>query len=159
MKVGITSVQGDLLSSGCQTLVCTVNTVGVMGKGIALDFKNRIPGLFAHYKRLCDRGLLNPGDIFLYRVPGTLNKQILGVATKRQWRYNSQEVWIEKILVSINKDWEHLNIQSLAMPMLGCGNGGLEWKVIRELVINHLRELPIPVELFEPEHYSIKQRH
>jgi uncharacterized protein YwgA/O-acetyl-ADP-ribose deacetylase (regulator of RNase III) len=143
--VRITS--GDLLEANAQTLVNTVNCVGIMGKGIALAFKRRYPEMFEDYVRRCDRGEMQLGRPYVYKADDHL---IVNFPTKHHWRAVSR---LEDIVVGLNylkshyRDW---GITSIAVPPLGCGHGQLEWEVVGPTLYRHLSELGIPVELYAP---------
>lgn len=140
---------GDLFESRAQTLVNTVNCVGVMGKGIALGFKQRYPEMYEDYKSRCARKELRLGVPVLFksaRLPWVLN-----FPTKDHWRGLSRLSDISKgleYLVSHSKEW---GITSLAVPPLGCGNGQLDWTVVGPTLFRYLSELEIPVELYAPD--------
>ena len=139
---------GDLFESRARTLVNTVNCVGVMGKGIADQFKRRFPDMFTDYKRKVDRKTVRLGEPYLYRDASGLG--IINFPTKDHWRSPSRLTDIERgldHLVDHIMDWE---IKSLAMPPLGCGNGGLEWSEVGPLIYHKLSRLPIEVEVYAP---------
>jgi O-acetyl-ADP-ribose deacetylase (regulator of RNase III) len=139
-------VNGDLLKSDRQTLINTVNCDGAMGKGLALQFKQRYPAMFARYAAQCKQGAWKPGMICPYKLPD--GRQVLNVATKDHWRNPSELVWIERIVASIVGNHERLGIKSLAMPKLGCGNGCLEWSVVGPLMADALRNLPFDTYIY-----------
>jgi|GEM_PF-1117270 len=139
-------LSGDLFASPAQTLVNTVNTVGVMGKGIAAQFKTQFPQMFERYREHCDAGLLAVGKLSLYR---TENKWVLNFPTKKHWRSKSKLEWIEAGLDKLVKTYTDQGIMSLAMPQLGCGNGGLDWESeVRPLMAKYLSLLNIPVHIY-----------
>jgi O-acetyl-ADP-ribose deacetylase (regulator of RNase III) len=140
-------VQGDLLKSRAQTLVNTVNCVGVMGKGIALAFKRRYPDMFDDYARRCDAGEVKLGEPYLYR---TSDRLIVNFPTKDHWRSVSRLEDIEQGLRYLRAHLSEWGITSLAVPPLGCGNGQLDWSVVGPTLNKHLRTFGIPVELFVP---------
>lgn len=145
----LTEVCGCLFKSEAQCLVNTVNCVGAMGRGIALEFKKRYPDMYACYQSVCQRGLLHPGMI----LPYTGNdKLILNFAVKDDWRHPSSHVWVEACLERFVANYERLRITSAALPRLGAENGWIPWEPTYALIIKHLAELPIAVELvyFEP---------
>lgn len=125
--------KGNLLDLECQTTVCTVNCVRVMGKGIALDMRNAIPGLQDFYNRLCTRNHLKPGDIAIYPVPNT-DRQILIFATKLHWKHSSNYQWIAEGLKSIALRYKELGITELGLCPLGCGCGSLNFEIVREQI-------------------------
>jgi O-acetyl-ADP-ribose deacetylase (regulator of RNase III) len=144
----ITFVKGNLFDSAAQVVTNTVNCVGVMGKGVALEFKNRYPALFEDYRARCDRGEVRPGELYLWEDDRV---QVLNFPTKRDWRENSRLEDIEQGLLYLAKHYQDLGIQSLAMPALGCGNGGLHWEDVRPLIIQHLGSLTdLDVYVYEP---------
>lgn len=138
----------DILQSKAQTLVNTVNCVGIMGKGIALEFKKRFPEMFEDYAERCKRGEVKPGIPYLYKT--LFPPQIINFPTKDDWRSISKLSDIERglqILVQKYKEWE---VTSLAIPPLGCGNGQLEWKAVGPLMYRYLSQLDIPAEMYAP---------
>lgn len=139
----ITYVYGDLFTSPASVLVNTVNTVGVMGKGIAKEFKKNFPEMFKVYQERCEDRELKIGTLFLYRTP---NKSVLNFPTKQHWRSPSKVEFIEAGLETFVASYEKWGIDSVAFPQLGCGNGELNWEVqVRPLMERHLRQLPIRI--------------
>jgi len=139
---------GDILKSKAQTLVNTVNCIGIMGKGIALEFKNRFSDMFKDYVQRCQRQEVHVGSPYLYK--SLFGPQIVNFPTKEHWKSLSKVNDIEKgldYLVSHYKEW---GIKSLAVPPLGCGNGQLEWRIIGPLIYKKLKHLDIPVEIYAP---------
>ena len=126
---GIKVLTGDIFVSKAQTLVNAVNCVGVMDKGIALEFKNRYPNMFDDYKQRCAKGLVKPGVPCLYT--DSLGTSILNFPTKDDWRSPSNITYIVRGLQWLAKNYETLGIRSIAFPALGCGNGGLLWEDVR----------------------------
>lgn len=141
-------VTGDLFASHAQTLVNAVNYVGVMGKGIALEFKVRFPDMFADYAKRCKAGEVEIGRPYLFQCTPTL--WILNFPTKRHWRDASHLSDIEVGLTYLESHYCEWGITSLAVPALGCGYGRLEWGVISQTLKQHLSLLDIPVELYAP---------
>lgn len=138
----------DILESKAQTLINTVNCVGVMGKGIALEFKARFPEMFEDYVRRCERNEVKPGIPYLYKRLFPPN--IINFPTKDHWKSVSKISDIErglKYLLSHYKEWD---VRSLAIPPLGCGNGQLEWRTVGPLIYRYARQMDIPVELYAP---------
>jgi O-acetyl-ADP-ribose deacetylase (regulator of RNase III) len=139
----ITYVDANLFTSPAQTLVNTVNTVGVMGKGIAKAFKTVYPDMFEEYASLCRRGEFTTGRLLLYR---THHKWVLNFPTKRHWRQRSRLEDIDAGLRTFRQTYAEQGITSVAFPQLGCGNGGLDWeRQVRPLMEQHLATLPIDV--------------
>lgn len=139
---------GDLFASEAQTLVNTVNCVGVMGKGVALEFKKRFPALFDDYAARCARKEVRLGEPYLFR--GTDGKWVLNFPTKGHWRSPSKLSDIERGLDHFLQHYEGWGIESIAFPPLGCGNGGLEWSEVGPLIYSKLHGLPISVEVYAP---------
>jgi O-acetyl-ADP-ribose deacetylase (regulator of RNase III) len=136
-------VTTNLFESPAQTLVNTVNTVGVMGKGIALDFKRRYPDMFRLYKQFCQSGQLDVGRLYLYRSP---NKWVMNFPTKTDWRKPSHPDYVRKGLEKFVETYVEQGITSISFPQLGCGNGGLDWEgVVRPMMHEHLSGVAIPV--------------
>jgi O-acetyl-ADP-ribose deacetylase (regulator of RNase III)/uncharacterized protein YwgA len=144
----LTIRKGDLFESDAQTLVNTVNTVGVMGKGIALGFKQRFPDMYDDYRVRCERGEVQLGRPYLYR--SLLPPWIINFPTKGHWRAQSRLSDIEAGLRYLAARIDEWGIESLAVPPLGCGEGGLEWRVVGPTLYEHLSNLGIPVTLYAP---------
>lgn len=145
-------MRGNLLDADAEALVNTVNTVGVMGKGIALQFKKAYPRVYDAYKRACDAGEVVPGKMHVVQTGQVTGPRlIVNFPTKRHWRGKSKLPDIEaglQDLVRVLKEWE---VPSVAIPPLGCGNGGLDWDVVRPRIEAALSELSdVRVLLFEP---------
>jgi uncharacterized protein YwgA/O-acetyl-ADP-ribose deacetylase (regulator of RNase III) len=145
---GLTVAVGNLFASDAQTLVNTVNTVGVMGKGVALEFRRRFPDMYADYLDRCAVGEVRMGRPYLYRR--LLPPFILNFPTKEHWRSVSRLSDIIEGLNYLETHYSEWGITSLACPPLGCGNGGLEWRIVGPLLASHLARLSIPVTLFAP---------
>lgn len=127
-------VEGDLFKSSAQVLVNTVNCVGVMGKGIALEFKKRYPAMYERYKVLCKEGYINIGSLWLYKADD--GKWILNFPTKQHWLNPSEIDYIIQGLDKFIATYKERGITSIAFPMLGCNNGGLD----KSLVLMIMRE-------------------
>ncbi|MGA7674721.1 MAG: macro domain-containing protein [Rhizomicrobium sp.] len=139
---------GDLFESRAQTLVNTVNCVGVMGKGVAEKFKTRFPAMFEDYKRRTDAKQVRLGEPYLYRdAAGT---RIVNFPTKDHWRSPSRLADIERGLDYLAAHVAEWGITSIALPPLGCGNGGLEWSEVGPLIYSKLHQLSIDTELYAP---------
>ncbi len=141
-------VQGDLFQSKAKVLVNPVNTVGVMGKGLALEFKRRYPAMFAFYKQACDDHVLIVGTVLLWKGS---DRWVLQFPTKEHWRNASQLSYIEKGLESFVNTYRELGITSVAFPKLGCGCGALAWSHVKALMEQYLVPLPIPVYVYLPD--------
>jgi O-acetyl-ADP-ribose deacetylase (regulator of RNase III)/uncharacterized protein YwgA len=145
-------VSGDILSSQSEALVNTVNCVGVMGKGIALQFKKAFPENFKAYAAACKYGEVLPGSMFIYENK-TLSspRYIVNFPTKRHWKGKSRLEDIDAGLKSLALDIVRLDIGSIAIPPLGSGLGGLSWDVVRPLIVKHLSDFKdVEIEVFEP---------
>ena len=140
----ITFIKGDIFKSPAQVITNTVNCVGVMGAGLALQFKNRYPELFIDYKSRCDRNAVQPGVPYLFENEKV---QILNFPTKRHWKENSRLEDIEAGLKYLAKNYNEMGIGSLALPPLGCGLGGLNWLDVKALMVENLSDL-IDLEVF-----------
>lgn len=152
----LTYKRTSLLEANTQTLVNTVNCVGVMGKGIAKAFKDREPSMFATYKRICDQKLLEPGKLWLWRGS---EQWVLNFPTKRHWRSPSRIEWVEAGLEKFADTYEAQGVTEIAFPKLGCGNGNLEWADVKPLMEQYLCDISIPVFIHDytmdiglPEH-------
>jgi len=141
-------VRGNLFDSGAQTLVNPVNCRGVMGKGLAKAFKERWPEMFPQYQEACKIGEVRPGSPLLFKGN---DRQILSVPTKDDWKQPSTLEMVEAGLNAIRERYRDWGITSIAMPALGCGLGGLEWSKVRPLIETHLSDLPIEIEVYEPQ--------
>ena len=131
---------GDILAEDADALVNTVNCVGVMGRGIALQFKNAFPNNFKAYERACKRGEVLPGHMFVFETGQlTSPRYIINFPTKRHWRGQSRIEDIGAGLVDLQRVIRELNIRSIAIPPLGSGLGGLDWKRVYPLIKNGLR--------------------
>ena len=145
-------VQGDLLSADVDALINTVNTVGVMGKGIALQFKQAFPKNFKQYEAACKRGDVQLGRMFVFDAGQlTRPRYIINFPTKGHWRARSRIRDIEAGLVDLHAVIEELGINSIALPPLGCGNGGLRWDDVRPRIEKALSDLTeTRILIFEP---------
>ncbi|CAP54914.1 type II toxin-antitoxin system antitoxin DNA ADP-ribosyl glycohydrolase DarG [Gluconacetobacter diazotrophicus] len=137
---------GDMFDEPAEAIVNTVNCVGVMGKGVALEFKRRWPDNFRAYKRLCDAGKLSPGEMFIFQIGDLLQKGdrqfLINFPTKQHWKAKSKIEYVEHGLENFMHQVRELGIKSVVMPPLGCGNGGLDWNEVRPLIEEKLSSLP-----------------
>ncbi len=138
---------GNIFESNCSTIVNTVNCVGVMGKGIALEFKKKYPEMFMEYVLKCDRGEVKPGTPYVYQGNGI---SILNFPTKDHWRSPSRLSYVMDGLNWFVDNYEKYGIDSIAFPPLGCGNGGLTWNVVGPIMYQKLSKLPIDIEIYAP---------
>lgn len=144
--------QANLLESDAQAIVNTVNTVGVMGKGIALQFKNQYPHNYKLYAAACKAKEVVVGKMFVTEETSLLGgkKIIINFPTKTDWRKPSEYSYIENGLQDLVKVIEDKNIKSIAIPPLGAGNGGLDWNKVKELIEQHLSHLDCEVQIYQP---------
>lgn len=139
---------GNLFDSKAQTLVNAVNCVGVMGAGIALEFKRRFPSMFEDYRARCRRGEVRLGKPYLFRPARP--PWVLNFPTKGHWRDASQLADVVAGLEAVEARYKDWGLESLAVPALGCGMGQLEWRDVGPLLYRYLSRLGISVELFAP---------
>lgn len=139
---------GDLFSSQAQTRVNTVNCVGIMGKGVAQEFKKRYPAMFEDYAERCARKEVRLGEPYLFRDRSGI--LIVNFPTKDHWRSPSRLADIDGGLDYFKLHYAEWGIQSIAFPPLGCGNGGLSWKEVGPLMYGKLRNLSIDIEVYAP---------
>ena len=159
----INYVACNLFTSPAHVLVNTVNTVGVMGKGIAKDFKTIYPEMFRRYQELCERKQFEIGQLWLYK---TEHKWVLNFPTKMHWRQPSRPEYIEAGLKKFAQTHHIHGITSISFPLLGCGNGELDWETqVRPLMEFYLDKLPVMSYIhlyhvqdpFTPEHKNIRE--
>ena len=144
-------VSGDLLESDSEALVNAVNCVGIMGKGIALSFKKKFPNMFLQYKEACSLKLIRPGKVSIYQINDSLNtRYIINFPTKDHWRQKSRLSYISEGLKDLVRVIDKYHISSIAIPMLGCGNGGLNWNDVIELIEFFLSDLNCSVYVYGP---------
>jgi len=144
--------RGNLLEADAEALVNTVNCIGYMGKGIALQFKQAFPANFDNYQKACKSDQVKPGRMFIHQTGQMFHpKYIINFPTKRHWRGKSKLEDIRAGLVALVKDVKRLGIRSVAVPPLGCGLGGLDWKTVRGMIEDAFKRVPeVHVLLFEP---------
>lgn len=143
---------GDILQADAEALVNTVNCVGVMGRGIALQFKETFPANFTAYAQACDRKQLEPGRMFWFTTGFLGNpKYIVNFPTKRHWRGKSRLEDIDSGLRALASDIRERGVRSVAVPPLGSGLGGLDWADVRPMIIRALEPVPeLRVLVYEP---------
>jgi O-acetyl-ADP-ribose deacetylase (regulator of RNase III) len=143
---------GDILQADAEALVNTVNCVGIMGRGIALQFKNAFPANFKAYAAACRRGEVQPGRMFVFETHMVTNpKYIINFPTKRHWRGKSRLEDIEAGLATLAREIREREIRSIAVPPLGSGLGGLNWRDVRQRIEAALRGLNnVDITVFEP---------
>ncbi len=158
----ITYLNTDIFSSPAKALINAVNTEGVMGKGIAKQFKTLFPDMFAEYQRRCESGELDIGKLHLFR---TSNKWVLNFPTKKRWRNPSKKEYIEAGLKWLSDNYIKYRIYSISFPLIGCGNGELDWNdTVRPMMERYLNHLSMEVYIhighkpdYKIEHKNIKE--
>ena len=144
----LTYTEGDIFDSSATCIVNPVNTVGVMGGGLALEFKKRYPHMFHVYTKHCKSGALQVGRIMFYRAVGD-TRIICLFPTKEDWHNPSSLNYIERGLKAFTQSYQEWEIQSVAFPKLGCGLGGLDWEHhVQPMMERYLSELPIEVSIY-----------
>ncbi len=144
-------VTGNLLAASNEALVNTVNTVGIMGKGIALQFKDTYPNNFQIYQQACKDGTIIPGKFWeqkkqLFR----LSQNGSSISNEKDWKHRSKYEYIEEGLKDLVRVIRQYQIKSIAIPPLGCGNGGLDWSQVKTLMEKYLGTLEIDVHIYQP---------
>jgi O-acetyl-ADP-ribose deacetylase (regulator of RNase III)/uncharacterized protein YwgA len=148
----ITFATGDLLRSDAEAIVNTVNCVGVMGKGIALQFKQAFPRNYEAYRQACEAGEVRLGEMFVFDTGSMINPRwIINFPTKGHWKAKSRMSDVAAGLGDLKRIIVERGIRSIALPPLGCGNGGLDWRDVEPLIRNALNDLTdVDVRLFAP---------
>jgi O-acetyl-ADP-ribose deacetylase (regulator of RNase III) len=157
----LTFLRTSLLKSQAQTVVNTVNTDGVMGKGLASHFKTRYPDMYRAYQDICKRKQLNIGQLWLWKAP---DQWVLNFPTKQHWRNPSRIEYIKSGLDKFVRTFEQKQLTEVAFPRLGCGNGGLDWNDVRPIMEKYLSSLPIEIYIHDfderigaPEHILVEE--
>lgn len=144
---------GNIITDKSEAIVNTVNCVGVMGKGLALQFKKAFPENFKQYKSACDRGLVKPGKMYITKHSDMISDQwMINFPTKNHWKGSSKMEYIEEGLADLTFQVKNLGIKSIAIPPLGSGLGGLKWDDVREKIVEAFSSLEdIEVTIYEPK--------
>lgn len=143
--------KGNLLETDAQAIVNTVNTVGIMGKGIALQFKERFPMNFKIYADLCKKGQVQIGKMLVVKENSLHGEKIIiNFPTKTEWYKKSRYYYVEEGLKDLVKVIDEYKIKSIAIPPLGCGNGGLQWDKVKLLLEKYLNDLDVDITVYEP---------
>ncbi len=145
-------VKGDILKADAEALVNTVNCVGVMGRGVALQFRKAFPENFKAYKNACDKKQLHPGTMFVYDLNRFQNpRYVVNFPTKRHWKGKSKIEDIAAGLEALVHEVSTRNVRSIAIPPLGCGLGGLDWTQVKQIIAKAFSHVPdVLVLLYEP---------
>ena len=148
----ITFTKGNILDSTAEAIVNTVNTVGVMGKGLALQFKEAYPDNYAIYHKECKLGNLQPGKMLITEALTLIGakKIIVNFPTKTDWRRPSEYSYIDSGLDALKQEIISRQIKSIAIPPLGSRNGGLDWHRVRDMIVEKLQDLDCNIIIYEP---------
>ncbi len=138
-------ISGNIFTSKCQTIVNTINCVGVMGAGIALECRLRYPAMYEQYSSLCKDGKISIGTLWIYKAP---ERWILNFPTKQHWKYPTKEEYLHAGLRKFMDTYEARGVESIAFPVLGAQNGGLEGARSIEIMESYLRNCHIRVEIY-----------
>ena len=145
--MSVTIINGNIFNSKAQTIVNTVNCVGVMGKGIALVFKLRYPNMFEQYQKLCAQRLIEVGKLWIYKGDNS-DPWVLNFPTKTHWKLPSEYEYLEKGLQKFVDTYQEKGITSIAFPLLGAFNGGLEKERVMNIMQHYLSQCDIPIEIY-----------
>ncbi len=140
--------RGDILASKMHTLVNPVNTIGAMGKGLAKEFKLKYPDYYAAYQKACMCRVFQLEKCFVYRADD--GHQLYSLPTKSHWRGKSRLEWIDAGLETLVTRLDQYGVKSLAIPAIGCGEGGLNWPDVHDLLHKWLDHVEIDVEIYIP---------
>ena len=140
----------SVFNSGCNAMINTINCRGVMGAGLALEFKMRYPELFSQYESDCRKGLVRIGEVRKYNIDGII---VLNFPTKDDWKYPSRLSYIEKGLNYFRDHYKEWNVSSVAMPPLGCNNGQLDIGTVKQLIYEKLDNVDIEIVFCEDPGY------
>lgn len=143
--MAVTVIGGNIFTSSCQTLVNTINCVGVMGAGLALECRLRYPEMYDRYIDLCERSQIQIGNLWLYKAP---ERWVLNFPTKRHWKHPSRVDYLEAGLRKFLDTHQSRGIQSVAFPLLGADKGGLDPEFSLSLMERYLQHVEIPVEIY-----------
>jgi O-acetyl-ADP-ribose deacetylase (regulator of RNase III)/uncharacterized protein YwgA len=153
--MSVTFKSGDMFAEPVEAIVNTVNCVGVMGKGVALEFKNRWPENFKQYKKLCRDHWLRPGRVFVFENHNMFGpaepRFLVNFPTKDHWRGKSELSYIRDGLDDLVVQLRAHQIKSIALPPLGCGNGGLDWADVKPIIQSKLADVGVEVVVFAPD--------
>ena len=149
---------GNMFDQDCEYIINTVNCVGVMGKGVAFAFKNKYPEMFAEYKKECEVGNIDIGKPFIWKYKDMFEPQIvINLPTKMHWKDPSTLVYIQNGLNWLRNYFENKPNSTVVMPALGCGNGGLDWDTVKNMIQESLEDLKTQFFVYEPGGFSMNQ--
>lgn len=149
----LTFTSGDMFAVPARVRVNTVNCVGVMGKGVALAFKQRYPAMFDYYRRECQTGRVQPGKLLVWQDNGvllSLTETVVCFPTKRHWRDDSRLEDIISGLKALRAFLETRGADVVTIPALGCGHGGLDWLTVRPIIESSLADLEAEIRVYSP---------
>lgn len=138
---------GNILKDNSQSLVNPVNCVGIMGAGLALQFKKQYPNNFKEYKLACNLNKVQLGKMFITRFDD--NRYIINFPTKYHWKENSKIEYINNGLCDLLFQSNYLNIKSIAIPKIGCGLGGLDWNIVKRNIIDIFHDKDFIINIYE----------
>lgn len=145
-------MKGDMFEAQTEAIVNTVNTVGVMGKGVALQFKKRYPDNFNSYLKAIEDNNIDIGKLFVTNAPSLFHKYIINFPTKKHWRHPSKYEYVEKGMIDLIRIIEEKDIRSVAIPPLGAGNGKLDWRKVKPIIEKYAQKLPdVEFLIFVPQ--------
>lgn len=139
-------ISGNIFTTKCQTIVNTINCVGVMGAGIAYECRLRYPEMYQRYVELCNDGKIQIGKLWIYKAE---DKWILNFPTKNHWKFESKIEYLEKGLSKFIETFKEKGIESIAFPILGASNGGIDPNVALEIMNKHLKNCDIEIEIYK----------
>ena len=137
---------GDIFSAKCESIVNPVNCVGVMGRGLALQFKNKFPNMYNDYVEKCRNNLVKIGIPYIFEENGV---KIVNFPTKTHWKNKSELGYIRQGLLYLKYHYKEMGIKSIAIPKIGCGCGGLNWEMVKKEIIRILGITNLTIEIFE----------
>jgi len=138
-------LKGNIFTTKCQTIVNTVNCVGVMGAGIAYEYRLRYPEMYIRYQKLCKEGLMRIGNLWLYKSD---KKWVLNFPTKNHWKYPSKPEYLEKGLQKFVNTYQEKGITSIAFPLLGANKGGIDSDVSINIMKRYFENCNIDIEIY-----------
>lgn len=142
---------GNILDDRSEAVINTVNCVGVMGKGLALEVKKRYYNQYMQYHQACKDGLVDIGKLYITETSLNIPRYLIHFPTKTHWRYFSKYEYIRLGLVDLIRQIKILNIHSIAIPPLGCGNGGLEWYLVLGMIVEAFNGMEhVKVTIYHP---------
>ncbi len=144
----ITYTTGNIIEAKNQAIVCPVNCEGVMGAGLALEFKKYIPQYYKDYRYTCIAGMLHPGKMHVFKYGSINTEYIISFPTKNKWKHWASMDYINDGLVALKGTIEELGIESIALPKLGCGLGGLAWSNVNKEIQRQLGNLAINIVIY-----------